>query len=146
MMTTATTTMMICVVCHNASGRTGVLVGWTTRSPVLALAFMGYDFFSLFVGWGPYFTLNHGGVLGGGALVRCEVVTVMGPGISTRVGVFDWLVGEDSASFTSTERWVRGFVGMSLRGLVWTMPPGLLLFCYSMGWQYMMSGVAMVRA
>ena len=64
--------------------------------------------------------------------------------------MFDWylrreLVTSDPAScaWSFSRRWQREVVGMSLRGLVQTVPPGLLLFYYGYGYQYAACGLSM---
>lgn len=58
-------------------------------------------------------------------------------------GCFDWLLGRDENGFDFTRRWTREFTGMTLRGLLWTMPGGYLLYHMGFGWQYALSGAAM---
>jgi hypothetical protein len=78
------------------------------------------------IGWGVYFDMGR---------------VAQGP--SARTGVFDWLVSRERPSFSFTQRWLRSFAGMSLRGLAWTAPAGSMLYYYGFGWQPMFSGVAM---
>lgn len=94
------------------------------------------SWFSLFVGWGSYFSIG-----------RSE---------SGRAGVFDFLLGHPNYTAVTLDgpefewsfahRWFRDYSGMAWRGLVWTVPSGTLLLValgsFS-GWEYMLSGVAM---
>ena len=57
--------------------------------------------------------------------------------------MFDWLVGRQGECWNTSERFVREFTGMSLRGLVWTAPQGYLLQQLGFGWQYSLSGSLM---
>ena len=63
----------------------------------------------------------------------------------SRLGVFDWVLGRPTAAeaWVYNRRFVREFTGMSLRGLLWTVPAGYLLYLLGFGWQYSLSGSQM---
>lgn len=63
----------------------------------------------------------------------------------SRLGVFDWVLGRPTATeaWGYNQRFVREFTGMSLRGLLWTVPAGYLLYLLGFGWQYSLSGSQM---
>lgn len=83
-------------------------------------------FFTLWIGWGTYMGIGHNPT-----------------NYRSRIGVFDWLLGHDQPGWGFAQRWCRGYAGMALRGLAWTMPPGLLMYLHGYGWQAMLSGVLM---
>ena len=60
-----------------------------------------------------------------------------------RPGVFDVVLGADSANITFARRWTRQAAGMSLRGLQQTAVPGAVFAVYGSGPSYLLSGVAM---
>ena len=61
----------------------------------------------------------------------------------SREGIFDWLLGRQEIHWKFTQRFLREFSGMSLRGLVWTAPQGYALQQMGFGWQYSLSGCLM---
>ncbi len=63
--------------------------------------------------------------------------------LSSRVGVFDWLLGMQPYNFTINQRFVREYSGMSLRGLAWTLPQGYALEQLGFGWEYSLTGTVM---
>lgn len=63
--------------------------------------------------------------------------------LASRSGVFDWLLGRQGANWTVSHRFVREYVGMSWRGVVWTAPQGYLLEQLGFGWEYSLSGSLM---
>ena len=56
--------------------------------------------------------------------------------------MFDWVLGRPIAG-TPAQHIIRKFTGMSLRGLLWTLPAGYLLYLLDFGWQYSLSGSQM---
>eukprot|EP01102_Stenamoeba_stenopodia_P005196 TRINITY_DN15719_c0_g1_i1.p1 TRINITY_DN15719_c0_g1~~TRINITY_DN15719_c0_g1_i1.p1 ORF type:complete len:425 (-),score=39.64 TRINITY_DN15719_c0_g1_i1:29-1303(-) len=83
-------------------------------------------FLSLNVGWGVYFGLgrNPNGYL-------------------SRIGVFDWLIGHDCQGWNETRMFAVEFAGMSLRGLLQTVPSGLLLYSLGYGPDFAIIGILM---
>jgi hypothetical protein len=61
----------------------------------------------------------------------------------SQTGIFDWLIGRQEEPWNYTRRFIRDFSGMSLRGLVWTLPQGYVLEQLDFGWQYSLSGSLM---
>lgn len=57
--------------------------------------------------------------------------------------MFDWLFGRQEEHWNYTERFVRDYSGMALRGLVWTAPQGYALQYLGFGWQYSLIGSMM---
>lgn len=74
-------------------------------------------------------------------------LTLFLPFFYSRLGVFDWVLGRPTATQDWVSNWnrrfVREFTGMSLRGLLWTLPAGYLLYLLDFGWQYSLSGSLM---
>ena len=103
---------------------------------------------SLYIGWGTYMSvgnspgdyLRQGVGLGGGA----DSWSCLSPPSFSRSGVFDWLLGrQPDDSWTFRQRFIREYSGMSLRGLVWTVPPGYALQQLGFGWEFSLSGSLM---
>lgn len=63
--------------------------------------------------------------------------------LSSRAGIFDWLLGRQGYNCTTNERFIREYSGMSLRGLIWTMPQGYALEQMGFGWEYSLTGTIM---
>lgn len=64
--------------------------------------------------------------------------------LCSRSGVFDWLLGRQPNTLWSYQwRFIREYSGMSLRGLVWTGPPGYALQQLGFGWEFSLSGSLM---
>lgn len=63
--------------------------------------------------------------------------------VGSRSGVFDWILGRQEANWTMSQRFIREYAGMSLRGLIWTVPQGYLLERFGFGWEYSLSGSLM---
>ena len=61
----------------------------------------------------------------------------------SRTGYLDWLVGRQGQNWTIDQRFIREYVGMSLRGLLWTAPQGYILEHLGFGWEYSLSGSLM---
>lgn len=63
----------------------------------------------------------------------------------SRLGVFDWVLGRPTVGWSNdcNRSVIRLFTGMSLRGLLWTLPAGYLLYLLDFGWQYSLSGSLM---
>jgi len=59
------------------------------------------------------------------------------------MGVFDWLVGHPKQGWAYWERWARDLGGMCLTGLIQTAAPGIVLYLWGYGWEFMFSGLAM---
>lgn len=53
------------------------------------------------------------------------------------------MVGRQEIEWNYTQRFVREFSGMTLRGFVWTAPQGYALQLLGFGWQYSLSGSLM---
>lgn len=81
---------------------------------------------SLFIGWGSYMNVG-----------SSETDT------NSRSGIFDWLLGRQEEHWDYTQRVLREYSGMSLRGLIWTAPQGYALQQLGFGWQYSLSGSLM---
>ena len=66
---------------------------------------------------------------------------------SSREGAFDWLLGRQAYNWSNpdakTERFAREYSGMSLRGLIWTLPQGYVLEQLGFGWEYSLTGSVM---
>jgi hypothetical protein len=62
---------------------------------------------------------------------------------SDNVGVFDGLIGHQCQGWDEWQLTLHDLCGMSLRGLVQTLPAGFILFAYGYGLEYMLSGVLM---
>lgn len=58
-------------------------------------------------------------------------------GHNSRMGVFDWLIGHDCEGWSFSRRFQLEYVGMSLRGLVETVPIGYVLYLYGLGMDFM---------
>lgn len=54
--------------------------------------------------------------------------------------IFDWVLGRQE---NLTQKFLRDYSGMSLRGLLWTLPQGYALQQFGFGWQYSLSGSLM---
>lgn len=63
--------------------------------------------------------------------------------LASREGIFDWMLARQLKDWNFTRRFVREYSGMSLRGLVWTLPQGYALQQFGFGWQYSLSGSLM---
>lgn len=62
--------------------------------------------------------------------------------LCSHTGLFDWLLGRQGYNWTN-QRFIREYSGMSLRGLMWTMPQGYALEQMGFGWEYSLTGVLM---
>ncbi len=62
---------------------------------------------------------------------------------NSREGIVDWMFGRQEMGWNFTQRFVRDYSGMSLRGLIWTAPQGYALQQLGFGWQYSLSGSLM---
>eukprot|EP01116_Phalansterium_solitarium_P019608 TRINITY_DN553_c0_g1_i2.p1 TRINITY_DN553_c0_g1~~TRINITY_DN553_c0_g1_i2.p1 ORF type:complete len:392 (+),score=82.88 TRINITY_DN553_c0_g1_i2:190-1365(+) len=80
---------------------------------------------SILVGWGVYFNIGRTNTY------------------NARIGVFDWVIGHECPDWGFLRRWAISYCGMSLRGLLQTVPAGLGLFALGYGPDYMLSGVTM---
>lgn len=78
------------------------------------------------VGWGCYFAVGENP-----------------DAYKSRVGAYDWLIGHADEGWHHWRLWSRDIVGMSLRGLTWTAPTGLLLLLYGYGWVPFLNGIMM---
>lgn len=63
--------------------------------------------------------------------------------LHSQAGAFDWLLGRQGQNWSVNERFVREYSGMSLRGLVWTLPQGYALEQMGFGWEYSLTGSVM---
>ena len=87
----------------------GLLVHIFGRLVVGAIVtFMVY--LGFFVGWGVYYSIG-----------RNE------DDYTSRPGVFDYLIGKECEGWPFSRRWLLEYTGMSLRGLVQTVPVGYVL-------------------
>mmetsp|Transcript_9547 Transcript_9547/g.18110 ORF Transcript_9547/g.18110 Transcript_9547/m.18110 type:complete len:1058 (+) Transcript_9547:19-3192(+) len=96
------------------------------HASVVCLVFCALTFFSLFVGWGTYMDMGRNADSAG-----------------KRAGIFDWLLGVSYSTTDYGSRWQRDAAAMSLRGLLQTVPTGLLLRRVGVNALPVMSGVAM---
>jgi len=70
----------------------------------------------LYIGWGAYTSMGH-----------------EHPGEKIRIGVFDWITGELDSYASYERKWMRDMVGMSLRGVSFTAPLGLIFLYFGYG-------------
>eukprot|EP01084_Bolivina_argentea_P189457 325804_1 len=92
---------------------------------------------SLYVGWGCYFTIGRNP-----------------NAYYSRWGVFDLIVGRDEKYFNFNNRWLHDICAMCLRGMLQTLPIGLVLYFLSYftsknknngykNWEFSLSGIVM---
>ena len=94
---------------------------------------------SLYVGWGAYMAIGR------------DVTNY-----KSRWGVFDFIIGRNQPNFTYFQRWSHDLCAMSLRGMLQTLPIGLLLYFLSYfdqnknkynngfkNWEFALSGIGM---
>ena len=127
----------------------GALVALLSGSPELGGAFALLMYLGNLPGWGCYFGMAHGLPAPGHGDCADD---------GDRYGMFDWALGrptflnasaEPTPSHDAARQWdhtrlfVRDWAAMSLRGLVWLAPPGLLLHAAGFGPLLVLSGVSM---
>jgi len=56
------------------------------------------------------------------------------------VGIWDWLIGHECKGVSETQSRLHQLVGMSLIGLIYTVPTGCWVYCYGYGWEFLFSG------
>eukprot|EP00047_Mylnosiga_fluctuans_P004532 m.235105 g.235105 ORF g.235105 m.235105 type:complete len:404 (-) comp12765_c0_seq1:128-1339(-) len=101
---------------------TGAILSVLTKKTKMASIAGAIMFASIFVGWGCYMGLG------------------WEPNTQARSGVFDWFLGREMAGWDFGRRWARMCAGMSLRGMMWTLPAGYYLFECGYGWRFALSG------
>jgi hypothetical protein len=57
--------------------------------------------------------------------------------------MFDWLIGHDCQGWEFNRRWPLEIIGMTMIGLVHTVPIGMVLFAFGYGMDFLLSGVSM---
>jgi len=57
------------------------------------------------------------------------------------IGIFDWAIGHECKGFTYSRSWLHQFLGMSMGGLIQTVPPGLCIYIFGYGWEYLFCGI-----
>ena len=122
----------------------GVVVAALSGCPELGAAFALLMYFGNLPGWGCYFSMAHG-------------LPELPPGHGdcaddgARYGMFDWALGRPTfeatahgaAAWEHSRLYARDWAAMSMRGIVWLGPPGILLLSADFGPLFLLSGVTM---
>jgi len=114
---------------------TGLMVGIVCRESKFSDPFyLRRTFMSISIMIAMYFSF----------FVDDSIYSYIGRGPYTTVlGIFDWLIGHPCSNWDFEQRWPMAIVGMTLRGLVQTVPSGMILFCFGYGVEFLLCGILM---
>lgn len=96
----------------------GLLLG---GNPMMMICITIFNFLGIVEGWGCYFGMARGMPL------KSNTSHTDCANEFTRWGMFDWALGKPDIFWSFEQAYERDWAAMSMRGLVWTLPMGIIL-------------------